>query len=73
VFPSKPPLQLALKRPSALEKPRCFDVVAGGSRCNCTLCSKARAWFLFVRGDRPKVLAGKEVLSTYRWVPPGRA
>jgi hypothetical protein len=50
-----------------------FDVAAGSNRCNCSLCSKARAWFLFVRGDSFKVLAGEDMLSTYRWVHPGRA
>src|SRR5574341_688783 len=35
-------------------------------------CSKVRAWFLFVRGDTFKLLAGEDVLSSYRWIPPGR-
>jgi hypothetical protein len=50
-----------------------FDLAAGSNRCNCSLCSKARAWFLFVRGDQFKLLAGEEALSNYAWVPPGRA
>ena len=50
-----------------------FDLAAGSNRCNCSLCSKARAWFLFVRGDQFELLAGEDVLSTYRWTPPGRA
>jgi hypothetical protein len=50
-----------------------FDLSAGTNRCNCSICSKARAWFLFVRGDAFKLLAGDEVLSSYQWVPPGRA
>ena len=50
-----------------------FDLDAGSNRCNCSLCSKARAWFLFVRGDKFKLLAGGEILSTYEWVPPGRS
>lgn len=50
-----------------------FDLSAGTNRCNCSICSKARAWFLFVRGEDFKLLAGEEVLSSYEWVPPGRA
>jgi hypothetical protein len=50
-----------------------FDLAAGSNRCNCSLCSKARAWFLFVRGDNFKLLSGEDVLSVYEWVPPGRA
>jgi hypothetical protein len=49
-----------------------FDLSAGTNRCNCSLCSKARAWFLFVRSDAFKLLAGDDVLGSYRWVPPGR-
>ena len=50
-----------------------FDLAAGSNRCNCSICSKARAWFLFVRGDAFKLLAGDDVLSSYRWTPPGRS
>lgn len=49
-----------------------FDLDAGTNRCNCSLCSKARAWFLFVRGDDFELTAGEDMLSTYEWVPPGR-
>ena len=49
-----------------------FDLAAGSNRCNCSICSKARAWFLFVRNENFKLLAGEEVLGTYEWVPPGR-
>jgi hypothetical protein len=49
-----------------------FDIAAGTNRCNCSLCSKARAWFLFVAGDKFKVVAGEDMLSSYEWVPPGR-
>jgi hypothetical protein len=50
-----------------------FDLAAGSNRCNCSICSKARAWFLFVRGDSFKLLTGEDVLSDYRWLPPGRS
>ena len=50
-----------------------FDLAAGTNRCNCSICSKARAWFLFVRGDAFKLLAGDDVLSSYEWIPSGRS
>lgn len=49
-----------------------FDLADGTNRCNCSICSKARAWFLFVRGENFKLLAGDEVLGSYEWIPPGR-
>lgn len=49
-----------------------FDLDAGTNRCNCSLCSKARAWFLFVQGDKFRLIAGEDALSTYEWIPPGR-
>lgn len=50
-----------------------FDLSAGSNRCNCSICSKARAWFLFVPGDSFELLAGEDMLATYEWVPPGRS
>jgi hypothetical protein len=49
-----------------------FDLSAGSNRCNCSICSKARAWFLFVKAGNFKLLAGEEALSNYEWVPPGQ-
>jgi hypothetical protein len=49
-----------------------FDLSAGSNRCNCSLCSKARAWFLFVQSDKFNLLSGDDVLASYRWIPPGR-
>jgi hypothetical protein len=50
-----------------------FDLAAGSNRCNCSICSKARAWFLFVRAEDFKLLSGEDVLSDYQWVPAGHA
>lgn len=44
----------------------------GSTRCNCSLCTKARAWFLFVKADRLRLTAGAEALADYQWTPPGR-
>lgn len=49
-----------------------FDVAAGSNRCNCSICSKARAWFLFVRADNFTLIAGEDQLGSYEWVPAGR-
>ena len=48
-----------------------FDIAAGSTRCNCSLCSKSRAWILFVQAGKFELLAGDNMLSTYEWVPPG--
>lgn len=50
-----------------------FDVSAGSNRCNCSICTKARAWFLFVKDADFELLDGDESLSTYEWIPPGQA
>jgi len=51
-----------------------LDLSAGTNRCNCSLCTKARAWFALARGkDRFRVIAGERELSEYRWTPPGRS
>lgn len=49
-----------------------FDLSAGSNRCNCSICTKARAWFLFVKDADFRLLAGEAVLSNYEWVPPGQ-
>lgn len=49
-----------------------FDLAAGTNRCNCSICSKARAWFLFVKDADFRLLAGEDVLNTYEWIPSGQ-
>ena len=49
-----------------------IDLTQGTNRCNCSLCSMARAWFCFVPSARFRVVAGEESMSEYRWTPPGR-
>lgn len=48
-----------------------FDLAAGTNRCNCSICSKARAWFLFVADADFRVVAGDDVLASYEWTPAG--
>ncbi len=49
-----------------------IDLGAGLAKCNCSLCTKARAWFAFVKPERLRLLAGAEAQADYQWVPPGR-
>ena len=50
-----------------------LDIAEGSNRCNCSLCSKARAWFGFARGaEGLRVTQGEDVLSHYRWTPANR-
>lgn len=48
-----------------------FDLKAGTNRCNCSICTKARAWFLFVAADRFQLVAGNDALTSYEWTPAG--
>jgi hypothetical protein len=48
-----------------------LDLADGSTRCNCSLCFKARAWFAFAKGaERFRLLQGADALSEYRWTPP---
>jgi hypothetical protein len=49
-----------------------IDLAQGSMRCNCSLCSKARAWFLFVTADHLRITAGEEALADYQWTPAGK-
>jgi hypothetical protein len=50
-----------------------LDLAAGTNRCNCSLCSKSRAWFAMAKGAAShRILAGADALREYRWTPPGR-
>lgn len=50
-----------------------IDLGAGTNRCNCSLCTKARAWFAFARGaDHFRLITGEEALTKFQWTPPGR-
>lgn len=50
-----------------------IDLSGGTVRCNCSICTKARAWFTFVGADRFRLLSGENALSDYRWTPPGKS
>ena len=49
-----------------------LDLAAGTNRCNCSFCSRARAWFAFVPAGRFR-LVREDALTDYRWTPPSMA
>jgi hypothetical protein len=49
-----------------------LDLAEGTMRCNCSSCTKARAWFAIAPPDRVRLIAGAGAQVTYEWVPPGR-
>ena len=50
-----------------------IDFSKGTIRCNCSICTKARAWFTFAYDGHFRVLTGDGSMSAYQWTPPGRA
>jgi hypothetical protein len=49
-----------------------LDFAGGTIRCNCSLCSKSRAWFSFASEEKFRLESGRDKLITYRWTPPGK-
>jgi len=49
-----------------------IDFAEGSTRCNCSVCTKARAWFVSVPPERARLLAGADALTDYQWTPAGR-
>lgn len=50
-----------------------LDLSKGTSRCNCSICWKARAWFAIVPQADLKLLTSPEEIGSYRWTPDGKA
>jgi hypothetical protein len=48
-----------------------LDLDQGTLRCNCSLCSKSRAWFAFAPADSFMLTNGGDQIH-YRWNPPNR-
>lgn len=46
-----------------------LDLSQGVNKCNCSICTKARAWFAIVRPEQLKLLSGGYAQTTYQWVP----
>ena len=49
-----------------------LDLSDGSNRCNCSYCSKVRAWFTFAKGAERFRLTEGANLTEYAWTPPGR-
>lgn len=49
-----------------------IDLSKGTTRCNCSICTKARAWFTIVKADDFHMIAGADALADYQWTPPGK-
>ena len=46
-----------------------LDLTQGTVRCNCSICSKARAWLTAVGPDDFRLLKGEAALSDYQFGP----
>jgi hypothetical protein len=49
-----------------------IDFAEGSTRCNCSVCTKARAWFVVIPPERARLLTGADALTEYHWAPPGK-
>ena len=47
-----------------------LDLSKGTIRCNCSICTKARAWFTFVNDEHFHLLADEDNMSVYQWTSP---
>ncbi|PTY37933.1 aldehyde-activating protein [Saccharospirillum sp. MSK14-1] len=44
-----------------------IDLHEGSGKCNCSICTKTRAWNVNLKPDQFRLLAGAEALSSYRF------
>ena len=50
-----------------------LDLSLGSNRCNCGFCRKARFWFAIAKASEFRLLAGKDALTDYQYVPSSKS
>jgi len=50
-----------------------IDLDKGTTRCNCSICTKTRFWFVPVQAADFKIEKGEDQMSDYTWIPPGKS
>lgn len=46
-----------------------IDLARGTRRCNCSICTKARAWFIGIPAADLRMLKGGDLMADYSWTP----
>src|SRR3954470_4557604 len=49
-----------------------IDLAEGTNRCNCSLCTKSRSWFVLLPAERVRSISGADLQTQYQWTPPGK-